>query len=102
VASALAQGNVPTLKQIMEDPSWFARSPESLGWLADGSAVLYEQRREGVLGRDTKDRYVLLLDGVTPVRGPLMMEEIAAADAAHSTVISVHNSLYCNGLLQCA
>jgi dipeptidyl aminopeptidase/acylaminoacyl peptidase len=76
VASALAQGNVPTLKQIMEDPSWFARSPESLGWLADGSGVLYEQRREGVLGRDTKDRYVLLLDGVTPVRGPLMMEEI--------------------------
>ena len=30
----------------------------------------------------------------------LMMEEIAAADAAHSTVISVHNSLYCNGILQ--
>jgi len=30
----------------------------------------------------------------------LMMEEIAAADAAHSTVISVHNSLYCNGILK--
>ena len=30
----------------------------------------------------------------------LMMEEIAAADAAHSTIISVHNSLYCNGILQ--
>lgn len=74
--SALAQGNVPTLKQIMEDSSWFARSPESVGWLADGSGVLYEQRREGVLGRDTKDRYVLLLDGVTPARTPVMMEEI--------------------------
>jgi hypothetical protein len=30
----------------------------------------------------------------------LMMEEIAAADAAHSTVVSVNNSLYCNGILQ--
>ena len=30
----------------------------------------------------------------------IMMEEIAAADAAHSTVISVNNSLYCNGILE--
>ena len=30
----------------------------------------------------------------------LMIEEIAAADAAHSTIISVNNSLYCNGILQ--
>ncbi len=78
VVSALAQGNVPTLKQIMEDPSWFARSPEPVGWLADGSGVLYEQRREGVLGRDTNDRFVLLFgaDGVTPSGWPRMMEEV--------------------------
>lgn len=30
----------------------------------------------------------------------LMIEEIAAADAAHSTIISVNNSLYCNAALQ--
>ena len=30
----------------------------------------------------------------------VMLEEIAAADAAHSTIISVNNSLYCNGILQ--
>ncbi|SRR5579871_53812 len=30
----------------------------------------------------------------------LMIEEVAAADAAHSTIISVNNSLYCNGILQ--
>jgi len=30
----------------------------------------------------------------------LVVEEIAAADAAHSTVISVNNSLYYNGILQ--
>jgi alkylation response protein AidB-like acyl-CoA dehydrogenase len=30
----------------------------------------------------------------------LVMEEIAAADAAHSTIVSVNNSLYSNGILQ--
>ncbi|MGI9265676.1 MAG: acyl-CoA dehydrogenase family protein, partial [Gammaproteobacteria bacterium] len=30
----------------------------------------------------------------------LVIEEIAAADAAHSTVVSVNNSLYCNGILE--
>jgi len=30
----------------------------------------------------------------------LMLEEVAAADAAHSTIVSVNNSLYCNGILQ--
>lgn len=38
--------------------------------------------------------------GLDAVGFALMMEEIAAADAAHSTIISVHNSLYCNGILQ--
>ena len=38
--------------------------------------------------------------GLDAIGFALMMEEIAAADAAHSTVISVHNSLYCNGILQ--
>jgi alkylation response protein AidB-like acyl-CoA dehydrogenase len=38
--------------------------------------------------------------GLDAIGFVLMMEEIAAADAAHSTVISVHNSLYCNGILQ--
>ena len=30
----------------------------------------------------------------------LMIEEVAAADAAHSTIISVNNSLYCNAAMQ--
>jgi dipeptidyl aminopeptidase/acylaminoacyl peptidase len=70
-----AQGNLPTLKQIMADPSWFARSPDAVGWLADGSGVLYDQRREGVLGRDTQDRFVLMLEGVSPAGWPRMLEE---------------------------
>ncbi len=38
--------------------------------------------------------------GLDAVGFALLMEEIAAADAAHSTIISVNNSLYCNGILQ--
>jgi len=38
--------------------------------------------------------------GMDAVSFVLVMEEIAAADAAHSTVISVNNSLYCNGILE--
>jgi alkylation response protein AidB-like acyl-CoA dehydrogenase len=38
--------------------------------------------------------------GIDAIGFALVMEEIAAADAAHSTVISVNNSLYCNGILQ--
>jgi alkylation response protein AidB-like acyl-CoA dehydrogenase len=38
--------------------------------------------------------------GLDAVSFVLMMEEIAAADAAHSTIVSVNNSLYCNGILE--
>ncbi len=38
--------------------------------------------------------------GLDAISFVLMMEEIAAADAAHSTIISVNNSLYCNGILE--
>jgi alkylation response protein AidB-like acyl-CoA dehydrogenase len=38
--------------------------------------------------------------GLDSIGFVLVMEEIAAADAAHSTIVSVNNSLYCNGILQ--
>jgi alkylation response protein AidB-like acyl-CoA dehydrogenase len=38
--------------------------------------------------------------GLDAVSFVLLIEEIAAADAAHSTIISVNNSLYCNGIMQ--
>jgi alkylation response protein AidB-like acyl-CoA dehydrogenase len=38
--------------------------------------------------------------GLDPISFVLVIEEIAAADAAHSTIVSVNNSLYCNGILQ--
>jgi len=38
--------------------------------------------------------------GMDPVAYALAMIEIAAADCAHSTIMSVNNSLYCNGILK--
>jgi alkylation response protein AidB-like acyl-CoA dehydrogenase len=38
--------------------------------------------------------------GMDPVSYVLAMIEIAAADAAHSTIVSVNNSLFCNGILK--
>ena len=38
--------------------------------------------------------------GMDPVAYALAMIEIGAADTAHSTIMSVNNSLYCNGILK--
>ena len=38
--------------------------------------------------------------GMDSISYALLIEEIAAADAAHSTIISVNNSLYCHGILE--
>lgn len=37
--------------------------------------------------------------GMDPISYALLMIEIAAADAAHSTIVSVNNSLYCTGIM---
>jgi alkylation response protein AidB-like acyl-CoA dehydrogenase len=38
--------------------------------------------------------------GMDPISYVLAIVEIAAADAAHSTIVSVNNSLFCNGILK--
>jgi alkylation response protein AidB-like acyl-CoA dehydrogenase len=38
--------------------------------------------------------------GLDPISYVLAMIEIAAADCAHSTIMSVNNTLYCNGILK--
>jgi alkylation response protein AidB-like acyl-CoA dehydrogenase len=38
--------------------------------------------------------------GMDTVAYSLAMMEIAEADCAHSTIMSVNNSLYCNGILK--
>lgn len=38
---------IPTLKQIMSDPAWVARSPSNIAWSWDGKAVLFDRDRDG-------------------------------------------------------
>jgi len=52
----------------------------------------------GLMGVEVPEEYGGA--GMDAIGFALVMEEIAAADAAHSTIISVNNSLYCNGILQ--
>ncbi len=54
------QGQVqPTLEQITAEQDWIARSPERPRWLVDGSGIMYSARREGLVGRDFDDDYLI-------------------------------------------
>ncbi len=75
-AAQASARRIPSLEQIMSDPSWFARPPELVGWLPGSDAILYDQRREGVIGRETSDRFLLTLDGLRPAAWPSMIEEV--------------------------
>jgi alkylation response protein AidB-like acyl-CoA dehydrogenase len=52
----------------------------------------------GFMGVETPAEYGG--SGLDAISYVLMMEEIAAADAAHSTIVSVNNSLYGTGILE--
>ena len=51
----------------------------------------------GLMGIEVSDEYGGA--GMDPISYVLAMIEVAAADAAHSTIMSVNNSLFCNGIL---
>jgi alkylation response protein AidB-like acyl-CoA dehydrogenase len=51
----------------------------------------------GLMGIEVPEEYGGA--GMDPVAYVLAMVEIAAGDAAHSTIMSVNNSLFCNGIL---
>ncbi len=51
----------------------------------------------GLMGIEVPEEYGGA--GMDPIAYVLAMVEIAAADAAHSTIMSVNNSLFCNGIL---
>ncbi|MBV2127645.1 S9 family peptidase [Arsukibacterium indicum] len=51
-----------TLEQIMADPDWLGRSPESAFWSADSSQVFYQQKRAGSDLRDWFQRPLSAVD----------------------------------------
>jgi hypothetical protein len=64
--AAFLDERTPTLKQIMSDPEWVARSPSNIGWSWDGRSVLFDQQREG---SRLSDRWrVSAREGSTPMR----------------------------------
>lgn len=50
--SAVAETGELTIKQIMADQEWVARSPDSAYWMLDGSGVIYQQERAGSVVSD--------------------------------------------------
>ncbi len=62
------------------------------------SATIAKAGELGFMGIEVPEEYGGA--GLDPISFVVVMEEIAAADAAHSTIVSVNNSLYCNGILQ--
>ncbi|GAB3036093.1 MULTISPECIES: acyl-CoA dehydrogenase family protein [Oleiagrimonas] len=56
-----------------------------------------EMGQMGLMGIEVPSEYGGA--GMDPISYVLAMIEIAAADAAHSTIMSVNNSLFCNGIL---
>lgn len=47
-----------TLEQIMADPDWFGRAPESWYWGDDSETVFYKQKREGNPIRDLYQKHI--------------------------------------------
>lgn len=50
----------PTIREIMRDPEWIARSPSGARWADDGSAVYYRRERAGDEG--LSDTWVVRFD----------------------------------------
>ena len=62
------------------------------------AATIAKAGELGFMGVEVPERYGG--SGLDSICFVLMMEEIAYADAAHATIVSVNNSLYNNGILQ--
>ncbi len=75
-------------------------APSAEGFDRSGEFPLDNMRllgENGLMGIEVPTEYGGA--GMDPVAYVLAMIEIAAADAAHSTIMSVNNSLFCNGIL---
>ena len=62
--------------------------------------TIREMGQLGLMGIEVPEEYGGA--GMDTIAYALAMIEIAAADCAHSTIMSVNNSLYCNGILKYA
>lgn len=61
-------------------------------------ATIRKMGELGLMGIEVPEEYGGA--GMDTISYSLAMEEISAADAAHGTIMSVNNSLFCNGILK--
>ncbi len=61
----------PTLEQITAEQDWIARSPQRPRWLVDGSGIMYSARREGLVGRDIDDNYLIFTRSALTAERPV-------------------------------
>lgn len=66
-----------TLEQIMADPDWFGRAPESWYWGDDSNTVFYKQKQ---LGNPLRDLFVKNLDSGKDAHQVNLSEQHIAAD----------------------
>lgn len=79
-------------EKIAPSAEYFDRTGE---FPLDNIKILGEN---GLMGIEVPEAYGG--SGMDPISYVLAMIEIAAADCAHSTIVSVNNSLFCNGILK--
>ncbi len=77
VGTGAASG--PTLEQIMREPDWIARSPERVQWTIDGSAIVFDQRLPGLVGRDLRETSILGVGALGALGEPVVLDD--ATDA---------------------
>ncbi|MFY8274928.1 prolyl oligopeptidase family serine peptidase [Pseudoalteromonas sp. SSDWG2] len=76
-------GSVPiTLEQAMADPDWLGNQPEGGFWLADSSAIVYQQKQQGSVLKDTYVQALADKEGKQVALSAL--HELGADDATFS------------------
>lgn len=68
-------GAEPTLELIMQEPDWIARSPERVRWTIDGSAIVFDQRLPGLVGRDLRETSILGIGAHGALGEPVVLDD---------------------------
>ncbi|MEW6995612.1 prolyl oligopeptidase family serine peptidase [Colwelliaceae bacterium MEBiC 14330] len=77
VATNQQSTNIITLEQIMADPDWFGRAPESWYWGDDSNTVYYQQKQ---IGNPLRDLFVVELSKQQQVSQIKLSEKHRVAD----------------------
>jgi len=95
VAINAQAADIITLEQIMADPDWFGRSPESWYWGDDSNTVYYQQKQ---LGNPLRDLYTLdLSNNNKSTQVELATKHIVADQNAKFNQVRTHKVYSFNG-----